>query len=146
MWMILASGLLAVALANSDNAASVAPEAGSKEAVLPPEVGSNFEEKLPTTEQLLGMLDSMTGLSDEEKSKLREDLLKTIQESDDSPQLGSQPMPGNDLTMQTMVLLSLLSVVALIFVFFVYKLFKCLSERESKREEKKKNKQMKKKK
>lgn len=115
MWMILASGLLAVALANSDNAASVAPEAGSKEAVLPPEVGSNFEEKLPTTEQLLGMLDSMTGLSDEEKSKLREDLLKTIQESDDSPQLGSQPMPGNDLTMQTMVLLSLLSVVALIF-------------------------------
>ncbi|XP_017766760.1 PREDICTED: uncharacterized protein LOC108555554 [Eufriesea mexicana] len=141
MWMILASGLLAVALANADDAANVVSEAAS-DATIPPDVVPGFEGKMPTTEQLLEMLDSMTGISDEEKSILREDLLKSLHGSDSLP----QPTPGNDFTMQTVMLLSLLSVVALIFVFFVYKLFKCLSERQTKREEKKRNKQMKKKK
>ncbi|KAK2580389.1 hypothetical protein KPH14_006144 [Odynerus spinipes] len=88
------------------------------------------------------MLDSMTGISDEEKASLREELLKNIggRVSD------TQQLASNDLTTQTLILLSLLAVVALIFVFFVYKLFRCLKEREQKREEKKKSKQLKKKK
>ncbi|XP_043514341.1 uncharacterized protein LOC122530958 isoform X2 [Frieseomelitta varia] len=145
MWIILAS-LLAVALVNADDAASVVPEASSDAIVSPPDAEPGFEEKLPTAEQLLEMLDSMSGMSDEEKSSLREDLLKHIRVGGDLPQAGDQSIPGSNLTTQTVVLLSLLSVVALIFVFFIYKLFRCLSERETKREEKKKNKQMKKKK
>ncbi|XP_006617988.1 uncharacterized protein LOC102679955 isoform X2 [Apis dorsata] len=132
MWMILASGFLAIALTNADNEAHKAFDATN---AIPD------DGKIPTAKELLEMLDSMSGLSDEEKSSLRENLLKNLQ-GDHVPEM----MPGNDLTMQTMVLLSLLGIVALIFVFFVYKLFKCLSDRQTKREEKKKNKQMKKKK
>lgn len=136
MWMMLASGLQGVAAINADDTATVAPEEASDQTDGIP----RFDGKLPTPQQLLEMLDSMTGISDEEKATLREDLLKNIQQGSDLP------AGGNDLTMQTMILLSLLALVALIFVFFVYKLFKCLSERQTKREEKKKIKQMKKKK
>lgn len=136
MWMMLASGLQGVASVNADDAATVTSQEASDQTDEIP----RFDEKLPTPEQLLEMLDSMTGISEEEKAKLREDLLNNLQQG---PEL---PAGGNDLTMQTMILLSLLALVALIFVFFVYKLFKVLSERQTKREEKKKNKQMKKKK
>ncbi|XP_034178268.1 uncharacterized protein LOC117603343 isoform X1 [Osmia lignaria lignaria] len=138
MWgMMFASGLQLVASANADKAAGVAPEEASQG--IP-----NLEGELPSPEQLLEMLDSLAGISDEEKATLKEELLKNIQ---DVAGAGAGMSPtGNDMTMQTMVLLSLLALVALIFVFFVYKLFKCLSERQIKREEKKKIKQMKKKK
>ncbi|XP_029050374.1 uncharacterized protein LOC114879543 isoform X1 [Osmia bicornis bicornis] len=136
MWgMMFASGLQLAASANADKAAGVAPEEASQG--IP-----NMEGELPTPEQLLEMLDSLAGISDEEKATLKEELLKNLQ---DMTGAGMSPA-GNDMTMQTMVLLSLLALVALIFVFFVYKLFKCLSERQIKREEKKKIKQMKKKK
>ncbi|XP_043493820.1 uncharacterized protein LOC122518786 [Polistes fuscatus] len=99
--------------------------------------------KLPSPQQLLEMLDSMTGISEEEKNNLREELMKTIEgRGTDFQQMSAT----RDLTGQTLILLSLLAIVALIFVFFVYKLFKCLKEREQKKEEKKKNKQLKKKK
>ncbi|XP_043791588.1 uncharacterized protein LOC122714368 [Apis laboriosa] len=137
MWMIFASGFLAIALTNADNEAHKAFDATN---AIPPDVIPDFDGKIPTAKKLLEMLDSMSGLSDEEKSSLRKNLLKNLQ--DHVPEM----MPGNDLTMQTIILLSLLGIVALIFVFFVYKLFKCLSDRQTKREEKKKNKQMKKKK
>lgn len=136
MWMILASSFLAIALTNANNEANMVFDATN-----PPDAIPGFDGKLPTAKELLEMLDSMSGLSDEEKSSLRENLLKNLQ-GDHVP----ETMPGNDLTMQTIVLLSLLGIVVLIFVFFVYKLFKCLSDRQTKREEKKKNKQMKKKK
>ncbi|KOX80532.1 hypothetical protein WN51_13016 [Melipona quadrifasciata] len=113
MWIILAS-LLAVALVNADDAASVVLEANSDATVPPPDAEPGFEGKLPTAEQLLEMLDSMSGMSDEEKLSLREDLLKNIRVGG-LLQAGDQSMPGSNLTMQTMVLLSLLSVVALIF-------------------------------
>nr|XP_012142770.1 PREDICTED: uncharacterized protein LOC100876432 isoform X1 [Megachile rotundata] len=135
MWMMLASGLQGVASVSADDAATQ-QEASDEGQGIP-----QFDGKLPTPQQLLDMLDSMTGLSEEEKATLREDLLKNIQQ-----QGTDLPAGGNNLTVQTMILLSLLALVALIFVFFVYKLFKCLSERQMKREEKKKNKQMKKKK
>lgn len=108
--MILASGILAVALANADDAANIVPETVS-DATIPPDVVSGYEGNIPTPEQLLEVLDSMTGISDEEKSILREDLLKSIQGGDSLP----QPTSGNDFTMQTVILLSLLGVVALIF-------------------------------
>lgn len=104
MWMIFASGFLAIALTNADNKANMAFDATN-----PPDAIPDFDGKLPTAKELLEMLDSMSGLSDEEKSTLRENLLKNLQE--DHP----ETMPGNDLTMQTMVLLSLLSIVVLIF-------------------------------
>ena len=139
--MTLASGLQAVAAENAEDAANAASEAAS-DAAMPPDGIPGFDGNLPTPQQLLEMLESMTGMSDEDKASLREDLLKNIQ----GQGYASQPAAGYDLPMQTMVLLSLLGVVALVFVFFVYKLFKCLMEREAKREEKKKNKQLKKKK
>ncbi|XP_076646125.1 uncharacterized protein LOC143355275 [Halictus rubicundus] len=120
-------------------AASDAPGAPVEDNAAPNAV-PDFDKQLPTPEQLLEMLDSMTGLSEEEKNSIRQDLLGNLR--GDSP----QSLGGNDMTTQTVILLSLLGVVALIFVFFVYKLFKCLSEREAKREEKKKQKQLKKKK
>ena len=114
MWIILAS-LLAVALVNADDAASVVPEASSDATVPPPDAEPGFEGKIPTAEQLLEMLDSMSGISDEEKSSLREDLLKNIRVGGVLAQAGDQLIPGNNLTTQTVVLLCLLSVVALIF-------------------------------
>lgn len=105
MWMILASGFLAIALTNADNTANMAFDATN-----PPDTIPGFDGKVPTAKELLEMLDSMNGLSDEEKSSLRENILKNLQE-DRVPKV----MPGNDLTMQTMVLLSLLGIVVLIF-------------------------------
>lgn len=102
--MIFASGFLAIALTNADNKANMAFDATNPDAI------PDFDGKLPTAKELLEMLDSMSGLSDEEKSTLRENLLKNLQ-GDHVP----ETMPGNDLTMQTMVLLSLLSIVVLIF-------------------------------
>ncbi|CAK9827237.1 hypothetical protein ANTRET_LOCUS4950 [Anthophora retusa] len=135
MWITLAIAFLAVA--SADDAVNFAPEAHF-DADVPP--ASNAE--LPTAEQLLEMLDSMSGISEEEKATLRKNLLENIQGGGDFV----QAIPQSNGSTQTMILLSLLGVVALIFVFFVYKLFKCLSDRETKREEKRKNKQMKKKK
>lgn len=105
MWMIFASGFLAIALTNADNKANMAFDATN-----PPDSIPDFDGKLPTAKELLEMLDSMSGLSDEEKSTLRENLLKNLQ-GDHVP----ETMPDNDLTMQTIVLLSLLSIVVLIF-------------------------------
>ncbi|CAK9812471.1 hypothetical protein ANTPLA_LOCUS7407 [Anthophora plagiata] len=135
MWITLAIAFLAIA--SADDTVNVAPEVHS-DAVIPP----GFNGELPTAEQLLEMLDSMSGISEEEKATFRKNLLENIQGGGGF----AQAMPQSNGSTQTMVLLSLLGVVALIFVFFVYKLFKCLSDREMKREEKRKNKQMKKKK
>ncbi|XP_033331989.1 uncharacterized protein LOC117223689 isoform X1 [Megalopta genalis] len=134
MWMTLASGLQVAASAEDDS-----PEVTVEDSVDPTGV-PGFDKQLPTADQLLEMLDSMTGLSEEEKNSIRAELLGGLR----GP--STDALGGNDLTMQTIVLLSLLGLVALIFVFFVYKLFKCLSEREAKREEKKRQKQLKKKK
>ncbi|XP_076285229.1 uncharacterized protein LOC143211430 [Lasioglossum baleicum] len=131
MWMTLVSGLQV--------AAAEAPGASVEDNAAPTAV-PDFDKELPTPAQLLEMLDAMTGLSEEEKNSIKQELLGNLRV--DSP----QSLGGNDMTTQTVILLSLLGVVALIFVFFVYKLFKCLSEREAKREEKKKQKQLKKKK
>lgn len=106
MWgMMFASGLQMVASANADKAAGVAPEET-------PQGIPNMEGRLPTPQELLEMLDSLTGISDEEKATLREELLRNIQEATASAGL---PAAGSDMTMQTMVLLSLLALVALIF-------------------------------
>ncbi|XP_014225412.1 uncharacterized protein LOC106651434 [Trichogramma pretiosum] len=110
--------------------------------------------KMPTADELLKMLDSMTGLSDEDKENLRRDLLK--QAAGALPSGSQAEYPQDEgfasrvvtslFASQFLVLMVLLSIIALIFVFFGYKLYKSLSEREKKREEKKKNKQLKKKK
>ncbi|KZC07120.1 hypothetical protein WN55_08502 [Dufourea novaeangliae] len=104
MWMTFVSGLQAVASASADDAAKAATEGDS---TLPPDTIPNFEGKLPTTQELLEMLESMTDISDEEKTTLREDLLKNIR--------GIGEAADNGWTMEAMILLSLLSVVALIF-------------------------------
>ncbi|KAG7189125.1 hypothetical protein KM043_008693 [Ampulex compressa] len=137
MWMGIFQCLLALALVSADGAADVAKEQPAQ-----PDV-PGFSGKLPTAEELLNMLDSMTGISEEEKTQLREDLMKNIRQGGTESQAGVLP---EILTSQAVILLSLLTLVGLIFVFFVYKLFKCLSEREARKEEKKKNKQLKKKK
>lgn len=108
--MTLASGLQAVAAENAEDAANAASEAAS-DAAMPPDAIPGFDGNLPTPQQLLEMLESMTGMSDEDKASLREDLLKNIQ----GQGYASQPAAGYDLPMQTMVLLSLLGVVALVF-------------------------------
>ncbi|XP_031832353.1 uncharacterized protein LOC116426873 isoform X1 [Nomia melanderi] len=136
MWMTLVNGLQAVASAAANDAVEDVSEE-TVDAAAVPDALPEFDGKVPSPQQLLEILESMTGLSDEEKNSLKMDLLRNIQENTEQ---------GNDLTMQTVILLSLLSIVGLIFVFFVYKLFKCLTEREMKREEKKKQKQLKKKK
>ncbi|XP_076241449.1 uncharacterized protein LOC143183667 isoform X2 [Calliopsis andreniformis] len=141
MWMTLAGGLQAFASASAEETVNVAEEDVS-DATIPPDAIPSFDGNLPTPQQLLEMIDSMSGISEEEKATLKEDLLKSIQ----GQGFDGNPVAGNAMTMETLILLSLLGVVALIFVFFVYKLFRCLSEREMKREEKKKNKQLKKKK
>ncbi|XP_033220664.1 uncharacterized protein LOC117175171 isoform X1 [Belonocnema kinseyi] len=104
-------------------------------------------QKMPSTEELLQMVDSM-GLAEDEKQNLIDRILKGL------------PLPAADagvepekvfaaadyFTYQTILFLSMVSLITLIFVFFGYKLYTSLSERERKREEKRKLKQMKKKK
>lgn len=72
---------------------------------------ADFDGSLPNTQQLLEMLDSITGMSEEEKADLRADLMKDIQ----GRASDVQQMPTRDLVNQTFILLSLLAVVALIF-------------------------------
>lgn len=104
MWITLAIAFLAVA--SADDTINVPPDVHS-DAVVPP--GSNAE--LPTAEQLLEMLDSMSDISEEEKATLRKNLLENIQGGGGF----AQAMPQSNGSTQTMVLLSLLGVVALIF-------------------------------
>lgn len=108
--MTLVSSLQGVSSAAAEDAAQVAPEQPSDSAV-PPDAFPGFHGKLPTPEQFLEMLDSMTGISEEEKATLRKDLLKNIRDHG----YPMDPAAGDDLTVQTIVLLSLLGVVALIF-------------------------------
>ncbi|XP_015523417.1 uncharacterized protein [Neodiprion pinetum] len=100
--------------------------------------------QLPSPEELLKMLDGMTGLSDEDKESLREELTRNIQGGNSFGQ--NLPPPAAPFTSQALMLLALLAVIALIFAFFGYKLYKSLTEREKKREEKRKLKQQKKRK
>ncbi|XP_011505277.1 PREDICTED: uncharacterized protein LOC105368068, partial [Ceratosolen solmsi marchali] len=99
-------------------------------------------DKMSTSEELLRALNSMSGLSEDDKEAIRRDILKgasgPIVPDDDASLL-----TASFFTSQFLILFSLLSLIAFIFVFFGYKLYKSLSERERKREEKKKNKQMK---
>lgn len=137
MWTALLSGLHAVGSASAEDA--VVPEPAAE-----PDINIPISDgSLPTPQQLLEALESMGGLSDEEKAQLKEDLLKNIHDRANQAQAA---VSNGNFTMETMILLALISIVALILVFFVYKLFKLLSDREHKREEKKKSKQMKKKK
>ncbi|GLV36398.1 uncharacterized protein CBL_08889 [Carabus blaptoides fortunei] len=99
--------------------------------------------KMPTVEDLLEALDGMTGMSDEDKQSLRDQLTG----KGDGQMPFGMPAPAQGVTYQQMLILfSLLLFVACIFVFFGYKLYKSLVEKERKREEKRKIKQMKKKK
>lgn len=69
-------------------------------------------QKMPSPSELLKMLDSMTGMSEEDKESLRQDLLRNIQGQ------GSQQFPqqaGSDFFGQTAMLLGFLSLLALIF-------------------------------
>ncbi|XP_043483005.1 uncharacterized protein LOC122511668 isoform X1 [Leptopilina heterotoma] len=108
-------------------------------------VSDEPENKIPSPQDLLKMLNSM-GLSEEEKNKLREDIMKSQGGHVESDSDTVEAYTSSAFFSQTVVLLLLLSVITSIFVFFGYKLYKSLSDRERKREEKKKMKQLKKKK
>lgn len=107
--MKLVCGLLILASVNADDVANVAPET-DLDASMPPNAIPGFDGKLPTPEELLEMLDSLSGLSDEEKAKLREDLLNNARTGGQQQQVA-----GSGVPIQTLVLLSLLGLVALIF-------------------------------
>ncbi|XP_014213465.1 uncharacterized protein LOC106643026 [Copidosoma floridanum] len=106
--------------------------------------------KMPTKEELLKALDSMTGLSPEDRESIRKEILYGRSSAEETPdefvEEGVPQYAGSVFFSQFFMLVAMLSVLALIFVFFSYKLYKSLSDRERKREEKKKNKQLKKKK
>lgn len=102
--MTLVNGIQAVASAAANDAVEGVPEETVDAAAIPDAV-PNFDGKVPSPQQLLEILESMTGLSDEEKDSLKMDLLKNIQENTEQ---------GNDFT-QPVILLSLLSIVGLIF-------------------------------
>ncbi|XP_066595129.1 uncharacterized protein [Prorops nasuta] len=141
MWLTL---LQSFAFARADDDA---PGLNGEHIIGDGETGFNFPsfgDKPITTEDVMKMLDSVTGLSDDEKDKLRDDLLTYAKDLRQKATGGIDPAQINP--MQTIMLFSLLGLIALIFVFFVYKLFKILSEREQKKEEKKRSKQSKKKK
>nr|KAF7433905.1 hypothetical protein H0235_002096 [Vespula pensylvanica] len=106
MWMSILSGLetfVSVYAADKVVSESVNDAEESQTA--------DFDGSLPNTQQLLEMLDSITGMSEEEKADLRADLMKDIQ----GRASDVQQMPTRDLVDQTFILLSLLAVVALIF-------------------------------
>ncbi|KAF7413423.1 hypothetical protein HZH68_001912 [Vespula germanica] len=106
MWMSILSGLetfVSVYAADKVVSESVNDKGKSPTA--------DFDGSLPDTQQLLEMLDSITGMSEEEKADLRADLMKNIQDRASDV----QQMPTRDLVNQTFILLSLLAVVALIF-------------------------------
>ncbi|KAF7407178.1 hypothetical protein HZH66_001715 [Vespula vulgaris] len=106
MWMSILSGLetfVSVYAADKVVSESVSDTEKSQTA--------DFDGSLPNTQQLLEMLDSITGMSEEEKADLRADLMKDIQ----GRASDVQQMPTRDLVNQTFILLSLLAVVALIF-------------------------------
>ncbi|KAK0086161.1 hypothetical protein PV325_003666 [Microctonus aethiopoides] len=101
-----------------------------------------FDKKLPSPDELLKMLDSMSNLSDDEKNDIREHLMK----SKSGVENNISPPAGKNFLYQIGLLLLLLSVIAIIFVFFGYKLYNSLVEKEKRRELKKKQKELKKKK
>ncbi|XP_044264612.1 uncharacterized protein LOC123011308 isoform X1 [Tribolium madens] len=101
--------------------------------------------KMPSLEEILQALENMEGISDEEKEKLRDNLMARANEAKpgfmsavDGPPSGMAP----DLA----ILFGLITVVGLIFAFFGYKLYKSLTARERRKEEKRRQKQQKKKK
>ncbi|XP_043288249.1 uncharacterized protein [Venturia canescens] len=103
--------------------------------------GMEHNQQLPSRDELLNMLDSMTGLSDDEKENLRQDLLRGMDNDQEVP-TGKR---GALATEQTLLLFALLGLLALIFLFFGYKLYKSLTEKERLRNEKKRLKESKKK-
>ncbi|KAI4479104.1 hypothetical protein M0804_011243 [Polistes exclamans] len=115
MWMSIVSGLeMLVSVYAADNKV----ESENVEN-METNQGGFPEGKLPSPQQLLEMLDSMTGISEEDKNDLREELIKTIEGRGTDFQ--QQMSATRDLTTQTLILLSLLAIVALIFGKYLVK-------------------------
>ncbi|KAF7987513.1 hypothetical protein HCN44_003275 [Aphidius gifuensis] len=101
--------------------------------------------KIPTQQELSKILDSMKGLSDDDKKNLKRSFaakaqMKNIEDTE------APPKTTSGFLYQTMTLLGMLSIIGCIFSFFGYKLYKSLVDRELKREMKRKLKESKKKK
>lgn len=101
--MDLLYGLQGAAAAAADEDMTIEDEL--PEGGIPP-----MDGKLPSAEELLKMLDGMTGLSDEDKESLRADLLKNI-----NGENAFAPPPAEPFTSQALILFAMLALVALIF-------------------------------
>ncbi|OXU27787.1 hypothetical protein TSAR_005346 [Trichomalopsis sarcophagae] len=72
--------------------------------------------KMPSPDELLKMLDSMSGLSDEDKAALRADLLKQAQGGAGAfEEEASQHLATSFFTSQLFILLAMLTIISLIF-------------------------------
>lgn len=73
--------------------------------------------KMPSPDELLKMLDSMSGLSDEDKAALRADLLKQAQGGAGAAfeEEVSQHLATSFFTSQLFILLAMLTIISLIF-------------------------------
>ncbi|XP_052872991.1 uncharacterized protein LOC128278322 isoform X2 [Anopheles cruzii] len=86
--------------------------------------------KMPTMEEFLGMLETMEGLSDEEKAQLRAEVTQNS--------LRQKLQAGLS---DYLVFVVMIGIMLAVFAFFGYKLYLSLTEKERKREEKLKAKQ-----
>ena len=102
--LLLSLRWLLVSASSGDDADGVVVEDEPTKSGLPFPGG-----KMPSADELLRMLDSMTGLSDEEKATLREDLLKQ------QGSAAAAAAASNPLTMQMLMLLGMLSLIGLVF-------------------------------
>ncbi|XP_072394003.1 uncharacterized protein [Diabrotica undecimpunctata] len=106
------------------------------------------EGNIPTTEELLKMLEGMSELSEENKQELRESILRggLAREAENLADSVKENVASGGVLGEFTVLFIFISIVFLILVFFGYKLYSSLMEKERRKEEKKRQRQQKKKK
>lgn len=117
-WIIIALGLAIItaepAINNNEDDAIVSEDISDNEN---PDLNFPRSDKnLPSPAELLKMLDSMGGMSDEEKQDLREHLMKKMQSSGETIEEGQASASYlSNFSYQILLLLGMLSLLAIIF-------------------------------
>ncbi|XP_020802507.1 uncharacterized protein LOC110179343 isoform X1 [Drosophila serrata] len=98
--------------------------------------------KMPSADEIWKMVESMEGISDEERAELRDSIYnpKPPSPEDFMRQYGH---PGHS-SREYIFFFVMLALILLVFALFGYKLYKSLTEKELKKQEKLKSKQQKK--
>ncbi|KRG04055.1 uncharacterized protein LOC6578485 isoform X1 [Drosophila mojavensis] len=126
----------------AEDVAAAAAAGGDEGFALPPGSGPGSAGfQMPTADEIWKMVESMDGITDDERAELRESIFNPKAASPDD--LLKYGQPGHS-SKEYIIFFVMLALILLVFALFGFKLYKSLTEKELKKQEKLRSKQQKK--